>query len=117
MDYSKDSNTNRRGRKLTAILYLNERWEGGQLRVHIPSDALVPTAMSSLASVAQKGSIEEMQDLNGGERAAPAAATTATAAATNPAGASVPASTTAAGGSYMDIDPVMGRLVIFRRLD
>jgi SM-20-related protein len=26
-----------RGRKLTAILYLNREWEGGQLRVHLPS--------------------------------------------------------------------------------
>jgi hypothetical protein len=93
MDYSKGRNASSRGRKLTAILYLNEKWEGGQLRVHLPSDAVVPTAMSSLAAVVPKGIIHDNQGMKG----------------------SVLAVSSSAG--YLDLDPVMGRLVIFRRLD
>jgi hypothetical protein len=93
MDYGKGRNTNSRGRKLTAILYLNEEWEGGQLRVHLPSDALVPTAMSSLAAVVPEGIIHDNQGMNG----------------------SVLDASSSAG--YLDLAPVMGRLVIFRRLD
>jgi SM-20-related protein len=52
-----------RGRKLTVILYLNREWEGGQLRVHLPSP--VTTAD---------------EDFKG----------------------------------FFDIDPLLGRLVIFR---
>jgi hypothetical protein len=97
MDYSKKNNLNTRGRKLTAILYLNEEWEGGQLRVHLPCDAHIPSAMSSVAAVVTKGNILDNQDLKDGVLAASASSS--------------------ASAGYMDIDPVMGRLVIFRRLD
>jgi 2OG-Fe(II) oxygenase superfamily len=93
MDYSKGRNINSRGRKLTAILYLNEEWEGGQLRVHLPNIAVVPTAMFSLAAIVPDDIIHDNQGLND----------------------SVLATSSSAG--YLDLDPVMGRLVIFRRLD
>lgn len=91
MDYSKDRNANSRGRKLTAILYLNEEWEGGLLRVHLPSDALVPTAISSLGGITSGGNTHDQRESNSDIRAA--------------------------SHRHIDIDPSMGRLVIFRRLD
>jgi Rps23 Pro-64 3,4-dihydroxylase Tpa1-like proline 4-hydroxylase len=67
-----------RGRKLTAILYLNKEWEGGQLRLHLPLiDETTPVPES------QQPSVSVSRELN--------------------------------TEKYLDIDPNLGRLVIFRR--
>ena len=89
-----------RGRKLTAILYLNKEWEGGQLRVHMPQSASVesklansktdsPEILSSSVFVA-----DDVKDTFPGFK-----------------------NTGVLHRSFhhIDIDPLLGRMVIFRR--
>ena len=52
-----------KGRKLTAILYLNKEWEGGQLRVHVPKDSALPSQSFSANSTDYR-SVLEMPDAN-----------------------------------------------------
>ena len=88
-----------RGRKLTAILYLNKEWDGGQLRIHLPKDSATPPCSYTAKNVNdQMGSTSVRDDY--------------------PQGCSVEggaATDNSDGKTTFDIDPQYGRLVIFRR--
>ena len=65
------------GRKLTAILYLNETWEGGQLRAYNKTSDGTNDGLKGVSSAVSTDGLE--------------------------------------GVSTVDIDPALGRMVLFRR--
>lgn len=82
-----------RGRKLTAILYLNDEWDGGQLRIHLPKPSNLPASFKSCTTKTDTNEtrvIVEPHNIfdNDNEEQT----------------------------EYFDVDPKSGRLVIFRRL-
>ena len=84
-----------RGRKLTAILYLNKEWDGGQLRIHLPKDSAMPPHSYTTSNVNdQMGTTSVLQ-------------------ACSVEGVATPDNSS--GRIAFDIDPQYGRLVIFRR--
>ena len=74
---------------MTAILYLNDDWDGGQLRVHLQKSSAIPASSKSCEMntvFKQSRAILEPRHVSDNEQA-----------------------------EYFDIDPMSGRLVIFRR--
>lgn len=81
-----------RGRKLTAILYLNDEWDGGQLRIHLQKSSNLPASFKSCmmnSDTNESKVIFEPHNIidNDNEEQT----------------------------EYFDVDPKSGRLVIFRR--
>jgi hypothetical protein len=91
-----------RGRKLTAILYLNDEWDGGQLRIHGPKSS---TLKASLRSSKMSTEYQETKEVKGSKETVGRAAILEPNDIIDNEG----------NGEHYDIDPVSGRLVIFRR--
>lgn len=94
-----------RGRKLTAILYLNDEWDGGQLRIHVPKLSCVPVSLKTSKMSA------EHQEAKGTKEVKESEETIGSEAILEPN--DIIDDEEQAG--YFDIDPMSGRLVIFRR--
>lgn len=97
-----------RGRKLTAILYLNDEWDGGQLRVHVPKS---PTLKSSLRFSKMRTKYQETKESKESKEVKESKETIGSEAILEPNHII----DNEDNGEYFDIDPVSGRLVIFRR--
>jgi uncharacterized protein YpmB len=94
-----------RGRKLTAILYLNDEWDGGQLRVHVPKSSCVPVSLKSSKMIAEHQEAKDVKEVKKVKEVKESEAILEPNHIID----------NEEQAEYFDIDPVSGRLVIFRR--
>jgi hypothetical protein len=94
-----------RGRKLTAILYLNDDWDGGQLRIHVPNTSTPQASLRSPKMRTEYQETKEVKEVKGSEETIGSGAILESNHIVDNEG----------NGEHYDIDPVSGRLVIFRR--
>ena len=115
-----------RGRKLTAILYLNEgweEWEGGQLRVHVPTSSSINSGIGRQIAGSSSSSSSSSSSLgSSGNAGTSSGGVTFTSSVPAPPprligqdlkGVSLTVNSSA--DPYIDIDPMLGRMVVFRR--
>ena len=111
IDFNKNSAKNAdtvkpiRGRKLTAILYLNDEWDGGQLRLHVPKTSTLPASLRSSKMRRVHQEAKEVKEAKESKETVGSEAILEPDHIIDYDG----------HGEYVDIDPVSGRLVIFRR--
>ena len=105
--------TTKRGRKLTAILYLNKESKGGQLRVHMPQASSIKcSATCSNGVIGSKH--ENITSSNSSKTLSTSVATIMGNLQDDfPGSKNIGICTTSL--QYIDIDPNFGRIVIFRR--
>lgn len=105
--------TTTRGRKLTAILYLNKVSKGGQLRVHFPQS----TSVKSAAACSNGVTGSKYEDITSSSSVKTLSTFVATTVGNLqddfPGSENVGICTTPL--QHIDIDPIFGRIVIFRR--
>lgn len=100
-----------RGRKLTAILYLNDEWDGGQLRIHVAKSSELPASLGSSKMRTEHQEAEESKEVKEIKEVEESEETVGSKAILEPN--DITDNEEQAG--HFDIDPVSGRLVIFRR--